>query len=216
MKRSYFFSALILSAGLLTACGNNTTETIYTHLEEAVQLEAPFGEQQEPLQQAEQKEYELYEEIISLGMEQYEKIVELADQALQSIEERTEFTKIEKESLQASYDEFMLIEEVVDQIDDEEEKNSLTALREAMDARYESYQTLSEYYSDALSQDQELFTKLKQEDLTMEALQQEIDHVNEIYENVEEAKDDFNQATENYNELKKAYYETAGLNVSYE
>nr|WP_285873886.1 YkyA family protein [Halalkalibacter oceani] len=207
---------LALTAALLSGCGEKPTETVYQHLEAAVELEAPFEEQQEPLQAAEVKENELFEDIIALGISDMEKITELADEALASIDSRLAMIETEKESIERSYAEFELIKPVQDEMEDEQLSSLLEELIVAMDNRYEHYQKLYEAYVTAAKEDEALFTMLKQEDLTMEELQAQIDGVNASYEVVAKEKEQFNQYTDEYNEKKRLFYETADLEVRFE
>ncbi len=205
----------VIALGLLSACGEKPAETVYQHLETAVELEAPFEQQQEPLQQAEQKENELFEQIIALGMDEFEQISSLADEALVSVESRLTMVETEKESIEASYQEFSEIESLVGDAE-EEWSSTLAELSESMEERYHTYQELYSVYTEALNKDRALFEMLKEEELTMEDLQAQIDQVNESYRDVTEKKEQFNQSTDEYNEMKRSFYEAAELNVRYE
>nr|WP_285890175.1 YkyA family protein [Halalkalibacter oceani] len=205
-----------MAAALLSGCGEEPAETVYQHLEAAVELEQPFEEQQEPLQAAELKENELFEQIIALGVNDMEEISELADEALASIASRLAMIETEKESIERSYAEFELIKPAEDEVEDEQLRSLLAELIAAMDKRYEHYQKLYEAYVTAAKEDEALFTMLKQEELTMEELQAQIDTVNASYEVVSKEKEQFNQYTDEYNEKKRLFYETAELEVQFE
>lgn len=200
---------------ILSGCGEKPAETVYQHLEAAVELEAPFEQQQEPLQKAEARENELFEDIIGLGMNDLEQISSLADKALASIDSRVSMIEKEKESIEASYAEFAQIETQFEKVE-EGLSMFLEDLHKAMDERYESYQGLYETYVEATNKDRKLFEMLKRENLTMEELQAQIDLVNESYRDVTEQKEQFNRSTDEYNEKKRSFYEAAELNVRYE
>jgi hypothetical protein len=209
-------AALLLTMFLLTGCGENPAESVYQHLEAAVELEEPFEQQQEPLQKAEMRENELFEEIISLGMDEFEGIVVLAEEAISSINSRESMLLQEKESIEDGYQEFLKIEEQFEDIEGEELSNLLEQLKSTMDERYEYYQQLYVSYNEAISLDKALFEMLKQEDLTMETLQEQIDKVNEKYGSVIEHKEQFNESTDRYNQVKREFYKKAELNVQYD
>ncbi|MFV8826974.1 YkyA family protein [Alkalihalobacterium sp. APHAB7] len=216
MKLKHF--GLILSMTMvmfLAACGNNPAENMYTHMEKAVVLEEVFEQQQEPLIVAEKKEHELYEQIIKLGMSEYEEIVDLSQQAIAIVQERKQLMDKEKMSIEAGYEEFLNIEPEIEELKDEELKNFALQLKETMTNRHESYQVLYDEYDMALSLDEELYTMLQQEDLTIDELQEKIDEINEAYERVMEAKDVFNELTEAYNEKKKEFYTIAELDITF-
>ncbi|GAE28027.1 hypothetical protein JCM9140_4213 [Halalkalibacter wakoensis JCM 9140] len=92
----------------------------------------------------------------------------------------------------------------------------LEELIEAMNDRYNHYQTLYDHYEDAITLDKQLFEMLKDEELTMEILQEQIDEVNEAYEKVSDSKQQFNESTDAYNELKREFYSKAELNVQFD
>lgn len=201
---------------VLTACGEEPTEIVYQHLENSVEHEQIFEEQQEPLHSAEERENELFEEIVALGTDEFEQISTLADEALVSIDSRVTMIEQEKESIEASYEEFIQIEEQVNNIEGEEARSLLDDLKKTMNERFENYQALYVAYSEAINSDRTLFKMLKQEDLTLEELQSQIELVNEAYGQVNEQKEKFNRSTDEYNEMKRAFYKAAELNVRYE
>lgn len=203
----------IVFAVLLSGCGENQAETIYQHLEKAVVLEDMFKEQQAPLLEAEQKEHEIYEQIISLGMSEFDEIVRLSKEAITYVDKRNELIEKEKSSIEAGYEEFKKVtEQEVSKLEEDVVAN-LNEMIEMMDNRYDAYQKLYTNYKKAIELDRELYEMLQQEDLTIEELQAHIDKINESYEEVLAVKEEFNNYTEAYNELKKSFYEKTNLNV---
>ncbi|OLO40977.1 hypothetical protein BTR23_04410 [Alkalihalophilus pseudofirmus] len=200
----------------LGACGNNPAENMYTHLEKAVVLEEVFEQQQEPIVAAEKKEHEIYEQIIKLGMSEFDEIVDLSREAIAIVQERKQLMDKEKMSIEAGYEEFLKIEPEIEEIKEEDLKNKALQLMEAMESRFESYQSLYDEYEYALNLDEELYTMLQQEDLSIDELQEKIDEINEAYVSVMEAKDTFNEYTEVYNEEKKEFYIMADLNITFD
>ncbi|UOE93004.1 YkyA family protein [Alkalihalobacillus sp. LMS39] len=215
-KKLFLLSLLLGISLVMAACGANPAETMYDHLEEAVALEAGFESQQKPLVEAEQKEHEIYEQIIELGISELEEIIALSDQAIQIVDERQEMMNIEKESIEAGYEEFVKIEEQIEKLEEEEVKQSALELLTIMENRYNSYQALFAEYEKALNLDRELYEMLKQEDANIDELQEQIDQINASYEIVVTLKDEFNEYTEQYNEQKREFYEKAELDVEYE
>jgi cobalamin biosynthesis protein CbiD len=209
-------TALIVSIGLLSGCGNSATETIYQHLEKAVELEEPFVSQQQSLQEAEEKEYQLYEKMIALGTEEMDELSNLSDQALESVSEREQLMESEKESVEQSKEEFDQIQSAISDLDREDLQDLVNQLEEEMNARYSSYGELYDHYIAAIEEDRKLFTIIKDEELTMDSLQEQIDQVNQQYDLVHEKKEVFNQHTQSYNKLKRSFYEEAELDVHYE
>ncbi|WP_100373365.1 YkyA family protein [Bacillus sp. FJAT-45037] len=213
MKRKII--GFVVATSVLVGCGNSATETMYEHLEKAVELEEPFAEQQQLIHEAEENEYQLYEKIIALGVDEIEEVSELANQALESIAMREELIQTEKESLNESKEEFEQVDSVVSELDREELKELADRLKAEMTKRYASYEELYAEYIKAIEEDQTLFEMLKDETLTMEDLQGQIDRVNDQYEIVHEKKETFNSYTQTYNETKRTFYEEAELDVHY-
>ncbi|NEU29527.1 hypothetical protein GN156_01830 [bacterium LRH843] len=214
MNRKWMI-AVVLAAVTLAACGEKPIDAVYNHLEAAVDLEDPFIKQQEPLQKAELKENELFEKIVSLGMDDAEQIDKLAEEALTSIEERVSLIEKEKESIEASKGEFAQVKEQLELFDKETGK-ILNELIDYMNVRYDHYTTLYNNYAEAIKRDRTLFEMFKDQEGTLEELQAQIDLVNESYEKVAEAKKQFNRSTNLYNDKKKSFYEAMDLQVHYQ
>ncbi|MDV2885447.1 YkyA family protein [Alkalihalophilus pseudofirmus] len=215
-RKRYGFVSLAIAVGLLAGCGSSATETIYEHLESAVELEEPFVSNQQALQEAEEKEYELYEQMITMGTDDLVEIEQLADEAITSIEQREELIEEEKESIEQSKEEFDRINEAATELDQEELVELVTRLEEEMNNRFDAYHGLYTNYIEAMGEDRTLFELLKDEELSIDELQAQINTVNEQYEVVEQYKESFNEHTQKYNQLKRDFYEKAELEVQYE
>lgn len=207
----------LVSIALLTACsGESTTEQMYVHMEEAVELENDFVAQQQPLNELEAQEQELYQEITALGSDDIEKIISLSDEALQSIEERRELLVAENKSINASKEEFDEIEPLLSDIEDEAVQTNANKMYDIMEERYQAYISLHDTYTVSLDNDQALYELLKQEEVEEEAVTEQIDKVNQQYEKVIEVNNVFSEKTKAFNESKKTFYESSDLNVTYE
>lgn len=209
---SLFFCFLIL-----VGCqfGESTEEKMYNHLEEAVALEDQFREQQEPLAKAEKKEQKLYDEIVALSMDEFDKIKSLSTEAEALAEKRMGYLKKEKESIDAAYEEFENIKDLSEELEGEEVQKSAKTLIEKMDNRYSAYQNLYKEYKTAIELDKKLYSMLQEKELTLEQLQEQIKKVNEQYSKVSKQKEEFNKYTTEFNDSKKAFYKAADLNVNY-
>ncbi|GAF63910.1 hypothetical protein BTS2_0802 [Bacillus sp. TS-2] len=214
-SKSQYFLAISALMILLVGCSQNTAEDVFNHLEKAVELEQPFEEQQAVLVEAEEKEHQIYEEAIALGLDEFEQIIVLSDEALSSIDQREEAVSLEKESIESSYEEFKQVELLQEEFDDEELLSLFNGFSNEMESRYESYQQLFENYTHSIQLDRELFQLLKEEDLELIDLQTKIDEVNDSYQKVNELKEQFNDFTTQYNQSKQAFYEAANLDVTY-
>jgi predicted patatin/cPLA2 family phospholipase len=162
----------------------------------------------------EQKEKELYDKIVALGLKEIDEIKQLSAEAIKVVDERRSRLEKENESIQLSKAEFEKSTEIVNEINDEELKNEATALLKLMTDRYTAYNKLYDAYSISLAHDKELYIMFQSEDLTLEQLELQIESINRSYEEVISLNETFNSLTSEYNEKKKEFYQKAGLEVS--
>lgn len=211
---SLFFCFLVVG---LAGCqfGGSPSEKMYDHLEEAVALEDQFREQQKPLAKAEKKEQDIYNEIVALSMEEFDQIEKLSKEAEENTDQRLEYLKKEKASIDEAYEEFEEVKDLTGDLEADAAKKDAESLIEIMDKRYEAYGKLHKEYKAAVEQDKKLYSSLQDKELTLEQLQEQITVVNEKYSKVAEHKENFNQYTSEFNEAKKAFYDSAELNVNY-
>lgn len=199
--------------GVLAGCtgGAAPEEEIHTVLENAIQKENEFEKQQKPLVELENEEKKLYEQITTLGMKEYDQIVELSDEALANLDERTKLIEKERTSIKNSEKEFEKIEEHIEAIEDKQVKQEVQTLKETMEKRYKDHEVLYTSYQTSLDHDRELYDLFKKEDLKMDELSAQIDTINSAYQAVIKANEEFNASTELYNKQKASFYKTADL-----
>ncbi|HEX6595257.1 MAG TPA: YkyA family protein [Bacillota bacterium] len=214
VKNILFTLMMLLVIFVFTACGRSTEEKIYNHLEEAVLLEGEFKEQQKPISKLEKKEQEIYEEIISLDTDEFADIENLSEQAMQIIDERREKLELEKESIENSQKEFLKIEDLIGQIEDQTSKSIANELFETMSSRYEEYTTLNDLYKQTLELEEDLYKMLKDEEAEQEDVEKKIKEINEGIEDIIEANENFNTYTSKYNTLKKKLYSKFGYEIA--
>lgn len=201
----------------LTGCtnGDSPEQEIFQTLEKVVELEASFEEQQEPLLELEKKETAIYEEILSLGMKEFDQIVKLSQEGLGLVEQKEAAMEEEKKSIEAAREEFVEVKAAMESLEDDELKKEAQALYQLMEQRYEAYMTLWNHYKESMVIEKDMYELFQTEDLTLEELQMQINNLNEKYEKINEANDSFNAFTGEYNEAKLEFYKKAGLDVSY-
>lgn len=214
-KNTGLLGIIIIITGLITGCvnGPSTEEKIFENLENVVGLEEEFKNQQSPLLELEQQEKEKYDEILSLGMKEHEKIVELADQAIAISEERKELLDKERSSIVEAEKEFQKVQDLIEEIDDENLKKQAESFYGIMVKRYETHTKLYNKYLEGIESDKKLYEMLKQEDITLEVLEPQIESINQTYQEVYTLNEEFNTYTEDYNGAKVKFYEDAGLNI---
>ena len=79
--------------------------------------------------------------------------------------------------------------------------------------RYDAHDQLVNEYSKALINDKELYTILKNKDISFELLEEKVTNLNQMYMKVFEVNEEFNKLTTQYNEKKFAFYKESGLKL---
>lgn len=200
---------------LLVACsGQSTEDKIHEHLEEAVNLEQDFTDQQSVITELEEKEQDIYDDIIELSMDEFDTIKELATEAIEVIQELGEKVDLEKESLNASKEEFVKIKDLIDELEDEAVKEKTQELYDVMIKRFDAYESLNEAYVNSLNTRKDLYELVQKEDATQEELSEKVTLINSDYEKVIEENEVFNENTESFNNLKKEFYDVAGIDAT--
>ncbi|MFJ7728892.1 YkyA family protein [Neobacillus sp. NPDC097160] len=211
-KSRYLISILAILF-ILSGCGakKSPVEKMYDVLENVVSKEKAFEEQQDPLVSLEKKEKEIYDQIIELGMKEYDQIVKLSDEAITLTDKRKNYMEKETQSLKESKQEFKKAADLKDQFDDPKLTKIANELYDIMMQRFQAHDELYKEYSDALKYDKELYMMFKNKNLPLEDLEVQVNKLNETYKKVYDANEKFNRLTEQYNEKKMLFYQKAGL-----
>lgn len=199
----------------LVACGSSTEEKIHKHLENAVEVENEFINEEGSIADLETKEQEIYEKIIELPTEEFKQIKELSTQGIENIDKRKELIELEKESFDNSKDEFDKAEELVDDLSEDEAQKQGKEMSAIMIERYEAYSNVYDSYAKVLENEKKLYNLFQDEDAEQEAALDQLDKLNDNYEAVIDANNLFNDKTDEYNKMKKKFYEESELNVEY-
>lgn len=217
LKRTkHFFVFLFISTLILSACGHQKTpiEKMYDVLENVVKAEKGFDDQQGPLVSLEKNEKVLYDKISGLGMSQYDQIVKLSNEAIQSADTRASKMKAETDSIENSKAEFLKVAEIKDQIEDPHLKKLASQLYLTMEQRYKAHSTLYKDYLSGLKNDKKLYEMFKKKNLSLEDLETQVNKTNKSYQAIYDANDVFNKLTNDYNNVKLQFYKEAGLKVN--
>ncbi|MCL6571263.1 MAG: YkyA family protein [Bacillus sp. (in: Bacteria)] len=215
--RSHFILFIIaIFIIILAGCVKQKTpvEKMYDVLEKVVASEKEFEEQQDPLVTLEKKEKELYDQIINLGMKEYDQIVKLADEALTLADKRKEHMENETNSIKESEREFREVKDLKVEFEEPALTELANKLYEIMMKRYQAHEVLYKEYSEALTYDKELYVMFKNKDLTLEDLEVQVNKLNKTYKKIFDANENFNMLTEQYNEKKQLFYQKSGLKSS--
>jgi hypothetical protein len=196
---------------LLFGCAEKSVEEkINSRLIEAMALEEDFQEQQEKITDLETEEQNIYNEIVVSDDLDNAEVEELSEQAIDSINKRAKEVEKEKESIEASQAKFLEIEELLDDLEDQETKEYAEEMFDRMEGRYAAYDDLYAAYQQTLKLEVELYEMFLDEPVQQE-LTDQIQNINESYEQVLAANEAFNTYTIEYNELKEKFYEKSSL-----
>jgi hypothetical protein len=216
-KKKYSFILFIfISVVIFAGCTKEKTpeEKMYTVLEKVVDAEKEFEEQQNPLVTLEKKEKGIYDQIIKLGMKEYDQIVKLSDEALLLADQRKELIEKETNSIKQSEKEFAKAANIKDKFEDRSLTKIANELYEIMMERYKAHDELYIQYNEALKNDKALYEMFKNKNLPLEDLEAQVNKLNETYKKIYDANEKFNLLTEQYNDKKLSFYKRAGLNTS--
>ncbi|SDY78502.1 Putative cell-wall binding lipoprotein [Evansella caseinilytica] len=215
MRKFASFIILSVICFMLIACSDdNPAESMYGHLEEAVQIEKAVEGKQTPLADAENDEYDLYEEMLSLS--DLEEIESLSKQAIESAEKRRTLVQEEKAIIDEAYEQFLLSVPFIEAFEEEAIQSQAEEMVEVMKDRYETYQELYSEYVATIDLDVRLYTLVYQEDLTIDQLQEQHDLVNEAYQRINDLNQRFNEYTSSFNDAKRSFYDVADLDVVFD
>lgn len=195
------FSALFL----LTACsGSGIRGDLDQVLNDTFDAEEEYRAVQDDLEKREKTEQQLFEEIMALTQEEQDQVAKQAQAALDSADERLEFLKAEKESMQSAEENFTDIDEVIKAAEEEAVKTDLEALKAKMQERFTAHSEFTEAYEKLIERQKELYEMLKTKETKLQLLQEKAAEVNEQNEQVQLAVTAFNELTKQVNELKDA------------
>ncbi|MCM3029126.1 MULTISPECIES: YkyA family protein [unclassified Niallia] len=219
-KRLAAAALMIVIITSLSACKGfeSSGEKMHGKLEKVVELEKEFEDQQDPLVKLEKSEQEIYANIISLGLEKMDEIKSLSDEALASVAKREEYMNKEEESIQKSKEAFKKVKPIIEDMDEDEKdlKAKAEELYNVMIDRYEVHDQLYANYTTGLKYDKELYEMFKDKDVKIDALEEQINKINEVYQKVLANNEEFNKLTKQYNEQKLDFYKKAGVEIKVE
>ncbi|MFC3211154.1 YkyA family protein [Planomicrobium okeanokoites] len=207
MKR-YILATGISSALLLSACsGPSTEEQLDSVLKDTFEAESDYRDTQSEMEELETAEQEKFESIMALTQEQQEDVKANAEEAIASVEQRLELLETEKASMDSAEEAFQEIDTVIEETEDEELKNDLTALKTKMHDRFDAHEKFTAAYEELAAEQKELYEMLVNEETELQVLQEKTVTVNDKNKEVQNAVTEFNEQTEQFNEMKNSLIE---------
>lgn len=144
------------AAFVLTGClWKDPVESFHGSLEKIVELEEPFKQEQGSLKSLEKAESKLYEEMIRLNMDDFDRIAALSDKALKTAGKREKHLNSEKESIDEAKQEFEANKASAEKIDDQKVRKKAENAASYMEKRYKAYDSLYGAYQNAIGLDKE-------------------------------------------------------------
>lgn len=212
MKKLHTVVFFLTISIIITGC-SSAEKNIFQTIEATAMKEEQFEKQQEPIKKLETEEKALYDEIMDIGMNDIDHIVSLADEALANLNKREEYINKEKESLIASKKEFAKTADHIKKIKDEQLKEQAKQLDKIMNDRFDAYDQLYTAYLNGLTEDRKIYEMVKDQELTIDDLQNQIEQSNKVYETVYDLNKLFNEETEKFNQAKLKFYQDSGLEI---
>jgi hypothetical protein len=209
MLRWKSHSLLIIFVVLIALSGCSILapqKQLLSSFEKIVEHEEEFNEQQKPLVELEKKEKEIYDEIMSLGMKEFSKIVKLSKKGLDIIEKRKKRIHKEYESIQSAKQLLRAAEMEIELYPDDEIKKEALSLVELLEKRYETYDQLYNHYQRALELETELYRMFQNKHLTIEQLERQVSQINLAYDDIMKTNEQFNHFTLQFNKAKQALF----------
>lgn len=161
MKKITYVAVLLAIGLLLSACGDSPAEKIHKNLEESVDKEETAQNSQKEIAKLEEKENEIFDQVVDLSLDDFDKIKKHSNNALENIEKRTDKLKQEKDSMEESKATFAKIEKSIDKLENEKTKKKAQEMKKQMDKRYKTYEDFNKIYADTLKDEKTLYTLLK-------------------------------------------------------
>ncbi|MGC4377134.1 YkyA family protein [Fictibacillus sp. Mic-4] len=212
----FAISLVTMVAFILSGCGSTdkSVARVYIHLEKSATIEKDLVKQQQSLMKLHQKERSLYNELLSLSINN-EKMDFLLKEADELADKQKQLLQKEKKAFGKSYKEFKKINEIVPDLDDQKLQQKAKKVTSSMNLRYKTYNKMYDTYKDAIELNESLYSLFKEKDLNTKDYKSHIDQINEKYKEITNLNKTFNRYTKEYNQSKIAFYEAGNLDVSY-
>lgn len=193
---------------LLQACNMWAPEKEMVNLfEQVAKYESNINQHQKELVRLERKQVALYNDMMELGMKQAVQVTKLAKKAETIIEQREQQLEAEYRNMKKATRQMQKANEYVPQLHDPTLKQRLLRLIHVTEKRYASYEKLYVHYHTALAAEKELYRLLEQQNVTLAALQAQVEHINNAYQKMFDANEQFNEYTKQYNQEKKRLHD---------
>lgn len=215
IKSLILLSLSISLVFLLAGCHDDQkqAENTHHHLKKSAEMEKTFAENEEKLSTIHNKEQSLYEKIISLNVDQTQKIQSAVQKAQKYNRKQKHVLQKAEQHFKQAFNTAAEIKSAVKKINDTKQKKTAAKILHLMKKRHNFYQSYHKAYNRLLTLNDTFYKKMAKQKYKVSQLDQQIKKINHEYENMAHLEKKFNHYTKQYNKAKNEYYRKAGLKV---
>lgn len=204
MKKMKYI-VLVFIVLMLSACsfGETTEVKLSNILTEMYELELNYRDVQLELVDIEKKEQANFQRMMELTKDQQEELTKQVDATEKLLEERLVLVGKEADSIKQASGKMDNIKKLIEETKEENDKETLQKIEQALANRFEAYDVLTEQYHTLASSQEELYNLLIEGDAEVDAVQEKVVEVNEQNEVVKQAVNEFNELTMELNKVKE-------------
>ena len=190
---------------LLSACsfGETTEQRLSNILSDIYDLESDYRDVQADLAETEIKEQTNFQSMMELTQDQQDELAVQVEDTAKILEERIALVEKEKTSIEAAREKMEELTSLVDDTEDEAEKEGIKKVQNALKKRYEAYDKLISEYDTLTALQGDLYNMLLDEEANIGTIQDQVEQVNKQNEVVQQAVDNFNELTASLNDVKQ-------------
>ncbi|GGE66940.1 YkyA family protein [Priestia taiwanensis] len=203
------FFVVCLAVLIQSGCGNILVqeEQVQKQLERFESVDANMYEPQQELLKLEGEEKQVYEQLVTLRLDNQAEMKSLADEANELLEQRKKLLEKEKRAVKESKEAFQQVEPLIHGMSDEGIQREWEKMKEVMTHRYTSYEELYNEYDVALKEGGELYRVFLQSPFSTVSVENQIKKIDEQYKRVAERNHSFNNWTDEYHKERDVLYE---------
>lgn len=190
----------------LTGCSDERqAASIFKKMDEAAEFENNFAVKQKDLNESKKEAQELYQKLIELDINDEETMNDVLEKANILVEKQQKLLKEAEENFQIAYEKFITIEQNIEKIKDEQQKNEATKLLTIMNEKKELIDSYFNYYDENLELQDAFYEHVADQDYDLKTLDEQIIKINEHSNEMEEIIEQYNERTEQYIKVANEY-----------
>ncbi|MFS0824342.1 YkyA family protein [Bacillus sp. 1P02SD] len=208
-KRVLIAIAIIISfIFILNGCqsDNKQATKIQKILEKSAVFENDFATTQTKLFETRENAQLLYNDLISLDINDKEVINQKIDEANTYIEKQQKLLEAAEKNFHKAYNKVLTIEKNIKKIKNEDKRNQALKLLTIMNERKKLLNTFFELYNENLDSQNSFYNSLGENIFRIENLDEPINEINKRSQEMEQIIEQFNQYTQNYIEEQGEFY----------